>query len=131
MKKHKNIVLFSLILGYAAQGVVPVYAHSFHHHHDHYYGPSDGAIAAEQGFLAGSTAATAAFIFSAAISRKVGAAPEMIKDQAAAYLVSQEDSALLRSAMDEFRSLLKAQGSEADSLSYDDLVEMYLNQMNS
>ena len=127
----KKIVLFSLVLGYAAQGVSPVYAHSFHHHHDHYYGPSDGAIAAEEGFLAGSTGATAALIFSAAIARKVGAAPEMIKDQAAAYLVSQEDSALLRSAMDEFRSLLKTHGSDVDSLSYDDLVEMYLNQISS
>ena len=129
MKAKKKIALFSLVLGYAIHGTTLVYAHSFHHHHHDYYGPSNSEIAAEQGFLAGSTGATAALIFSAAISRKVGAAPEMIRDQAAAYLVSQEDSVLLRSAMDEFRSLLKASGSEVDTLSYDDLVEVYLDQI--
>ncbi|NBU20758.1 hypothetical protein EBS43_05005 [bacterium] len=136
MKVSNKILVTALALSYALPGVAPAFAHThtvevvehydYHHHHNHYHG-SDPADAAATGFLAGSTGATAALFFSASISRKVGAAPELIKDQAAAYFVSNEDSVLLHSAMEEFRNLLRAQGSDADSLSYDELVELYLD----
>ena len=141
MKVSKKLVATGIVLSYALQGVSPVLAHTtriveyhnYHdrdvHHHHHHHGP-DAGDAAASGFLAGTSGASAALLFSSAISRKVGAAPELIKDQAAAYFVNNEDSVLLRSAMDEFRNLLRAQGSDVDSMSYEELVELYLSATN-
>lgn len=126
MNRIKVVAFAGTILMGLTQ-IAPAFAHQHFHGGGYHHGHRDGF---EDGCLAGLSAAAASTCFAAAVSRpKMDANQQSIRDQVAQYLASQEESPLLKSAMESFRAELieKYHDPKASEYNFDQLVTIFLN----